>query len=162
MALTLYGIYGLAPFSYDEALNISRSLNIALVGKSGGYRLEDQHIIGINQEVGGRRGRATSGDDGASGYAAPLVRKGSKLRLAKPEERDPRRLEHPQTDWDVLHGLIMAYRKGDIPVARPYLENQAENPTRILDLLEVWAKEMDDEAARREAESIHYGLKQRH
>jgi adenine-specific DNA methylase len=159
MALTLYGIYGLYDLAYDEALNLSRSLNIRLEGKAGGYRIEQgESFIGINQDVGGR-GRTARTDD--SGYAAPLVRRGSKLRLARPEERDKRRLDNPQTDWDRLHGLLMAYRKGDLPVARQYLAaNAADQTPQIIDLLEVWAREMDDDISRKEAEALLFGFVQ--
>jgi hypothetical protein len=36
-AVTLFGIYRFAEFPYDDALNISKSLNIALESKSAGY-----------------------------------------------------------------------------------------------------------------------------
>jgi putative DNA methylase len=142
------------------ALNLSRSLNIRLEGKAGGYCIEPgQRFIGINQDAKGRHSRGTRPE--ANGYAAPLVRKGSKLRLACPEERDKRRLEHPQTDWDRLHGMLMAYRRGDLPVARQYLAAHAADHTpRIVDLLGVYAKEMDDEGPRREAEALFFGLRQ--
>jgi hypothetical protein len=158
MALTLCGIYGLYDLTYDEALNLSRSLNIRLEGKSAGYRIEPgQRFIGISQDAGGR-GRGARGDD--TGFAAPLVRKGSKLRLARPEERDRRRLDNPQTDWDRLQGLLMAYRKGDLPVARQYLAaHAADEGARVTDLLEVWAREMDDDTARKEAEALLFGLR---
>jgi adenine-specific DNA methylase len=159
MALTLYGIRGQCEFAYDEALNLSRSLNIALSTRSAGYHIEGR-MIGINQEAGGQRGRSHGAEAEDTGYHAPLVRKGSKLRLARPEERNPRRLERPQTDWDILHGLIQAYRRGDTPVARAYLEQHAsQHAWRILDLLEVWAAEMDDPDVRREAETIRFGLR---
>jgi len=161
MALTLYGIYGLYDLAYDEALNLSRSLNIRLEGRTGGYRIDPgQSFIGINQDAGGR-GRGARGED--TGFAAPLVRKGSKLRLSRPDERDKRRLDNPQTDWDRLHGLLMAYRKGDLPVARQYLAaNASDQAPRIIDLLEVWAREMDEDEPRKEAEALLYGLKQAH
>jgi hypothetical protein len=83
---------------------------------------------------------------------APLVRKGSKLRLALPEQRQPARLANPQTDRDRLHGLIMAYREGDIPVALAYLqEHAAEHSERIIDRLEVWAAEARHPDRQREA-----------
>jgi hypothetical protein len=159
MALTLYGIYGLYDLAYDEALNLSRSLNIRLEGKASGYRIEPgQRFIGINQHAGGGRSRGARAED--TGYAAPVVRKGSKLRLARPEERDKRRLEHPQTDWDRLHGVLMAFRRGDLPVARQYLAVHAADQTpRIIDLLEVYAREMDDEVPRREAQALCFGLR---
>jgi adenine-specific DNA methylase len=158
MALILYGIWGLNQLAYDEALTLSRSLNIALTSKAMGYRLEGR-MIGINQNAGGRRGRSRGASAEDSGYHAPLVRKGSKLRLAAPEERNAKRLERPQTDWDILHGMIESYRKGDIPVARAYLEEHAnENTHRILDLLNVWAQEMADPDLRREMETLRFGL----
>jgi adenine-specific DNA methylase len=158
MALTLYGIYGLYELAYDEALNLSHSLNIRLDSKTGGYRIEPgQRFIGLNQEASGRSRHARAED---TGFAAPLIRKGSKLRLARPEERDKRRLEQPQTDWDRLQGLLMAYRRGDLPVARQYLATHAaESTPRVIDLLEVWTREMDDEKARQEAEALLFGLR---
>lgn len=159
MALTLYGIRGLNPCTYDEALNLSRSLNIALSARPGGYHVEGR-MIGINQEAGGQRGRARGAAAEDIGYHAPLVRKGSKLRLALPDERHPRRMAHSQTDWDILHGLILAYRRGDIPVARAYLKEHApRHQPRILDLLDVWAAEMTDPNLKREAETLRFGLR---
>jgi putative DNA methylase len=159
MALTLYGIWGVNAFAYDEALNLSRSLNIALSARPGGYRVEGR-IIGINQEAGGQRRRSGGAAAEEEGFHAPLVRKGSKLRLALPEERHPRRLDQPQTDWDILHGLIMAFRRGDIPVARAYLDAHApQHQSRILDLLDVWAAEMDHPERKREAETLRFGLR---
>ncbi|HET9588486.1 MAG TPA: hypothetical protein VFO91_06825 [Anaerolineales bacterium] len=56
--------------------------------------------------------------------------------------------------------MIQAYRRGDTPVARACLEQHASQHTRrILDLLEVWAAEMDDPDVRREAETIRFGLR---
>jgi len=158
MALTLYGIYGLGEFPYDEALNLSRSLNIALEGKTGGYKAEGR-LIGINKATrSGRRSQQARAED--LGFFAPLVRKGSKLRLAKPDERNTRRLENPQTEWDMLQGLVMAYREGDIPVARGYLSRHAEGrEERVLNLLSVWAAEMPDEKQRKEAQAMVFGLK---
>ncbi|MDQ0285292.1 adenine-specific DNA methylase [Desulfofundulus luciae] len=157
MALTLYGIFGLAEFPYDGALNLSRSLNIKLEGKTAGYTVNGR-MIGINDEIRGSRvGRGSAQE---TGYHAPLVRRGSKLRLARPEERHRKRVDNPQTEWDVLHGLILAYREGDVPVARAYLAQHA--PAReqvILDLLSVWAAQMADEELRREAGAILFGLK---
>jgi putative DNA methylase len=39
MALTMVGIFGLAEFAWDEALNLSRSLGIGLYGAAGGYEV---------------------------------------------------------------------------------------------------------------------------
>jgi hypothetical protein len=158
MALTLFGIYGLGEFPYDEALNLSRSLNISLESKGAGYSAEGR-FIGINTEAGsGRRSRITAAEE--TGFHAPLLRKGSKLRLARPDERNEKRLENPQTEWDVLHGLIMAFRKGDMPVARGYLNRHVEGKDETLkDLLTVWAEQMADEKLRKEAQALVFGLK---
>ena len=158
-ALTFYGIWGHGEFAFDEALNISRSLNIALSVKSAGYHPEGR-MIGINAAAEGRGARRQGGRAEDTGYQAPLIRKGSKLRLALPGERDPRRLEHPQTDWDILHGLVTAYRRGDVPVARAYLQTHAADRTaRILDLLDVWGAESGDPKLRDEAKTIRFGMK---
>ncbi|HEY9745062.1 MAG TPA: hypothetical protein V6C99_02465, partial [Oculatellaceae cyanobacterium] len=157
MALTLYGIFGLGEFPYDEALNLSRSLNISLETKVAGYNAVGR-MIGINNETQGRRVRHTDAEE--VGYHAPLLRRGSKLRLALPEERNKKRLEHPQTEWDVLHGLIMAYREGDVPLARAYLLQHGEGKRQvILDLLFVWATATADQGLRKEAEALLFGLK---
>ena len=157
MALTLFGIYGLSYFPFDEALNLSRSLNIPLETRGGGYETGD--FIGVNNEAaGGRRAAGASAED--RGFFAPLAKKGSKLRLVKPSERNPKRLDAPKTEWDVLHGLLMAYREGDVPVARAYLEKFAEqNRETILALLEVWADGVGDEEMAREAKGLIFGLK---
>ena len=88
------------------------------------------------------------------------MRKGSKLRLARPEERHARRMELPQTEWDMLCGLILAYRDGDIPVARAYMDRQAEGKQDMIRaLLEVWAAKVPDETLKKEARAIIFGLK---
>jgi len=157
MALTLYSIWGLYEFSFHEALNLSRSLNIALSARTAGYRIEGR-MIGINQEASGRRSRGAEAEE--TGYPAPLVRKGATLRLARAEERSARRLDQPQTDWDILHGVIQAYRRGDIPVARAYLaQHAASHIWKILDLLDVWTTHMVEPEFRREAETLRFGLR---
>ncbi len=159
MALTVFGIFGFAEFAFDEALNLSRSLGIGLYGAAGGYEV-NSGSIGFNTAAEGRARRARGAEAEAQGFAAPLVRRGSKLRLALPEERDPRRLSAPQTDWDRLQGLIIEYRRGDTPVARAYLDrNAADREERILDLLDVWAAEIADPELRREAALIRFGLR---
>ena len=85
MALTLFGIWGLGEFPYHEALNLSKSLNIPLVNKPSGYRVEGR-MIGLNPT--GPGGRSRRADAESTGFHAPLVGKGSKLRLARPEERN--------------------------------------------------------------------------
>src|SRR5262249_49930272 len=161
MSLTLYGIYGLAEFPYDDARNIANSLGIPLQSRSAGYHLDGERMVGMNPDVGsGRRRRTTSEEAEESGYHAPLVLKASKLRLARPDERNPKRLERPQTEWDILHGLLTEYQRGDVPVARAYLNRHAEGRQElILDLLHVWAEEMPDEKPRKEAQTLLFGLK---
>jgi hypothetical protein len=159
MALTMFGIFGLAEFAWDEALNLSRSLGTALHAAAGGYEVERRRI-GINTAAEGRARRARGAEAEALGYAAPLVRRGSKLRLALPEERDPRRLAAPETDWDRVQGLIVEFRRGDAPVARAYLgRTAADREGRILDLIEVWATELVDPELKREAALIRFGLR---
>ncbi|HEY7307842.1 MAG TPA: DUF1156 domain-containing protein [Gemmataceae bacterium] len=160
MSLTLYGIYGLAELPYDDARNIANSLGIPLQSRTGGYNLDGERMVGINPDAAGRRRRTTSEEAEESGYHAPLVLKGSKLRLARPDERNPKRLERPQTEWDILHGLLTEYQRGDVPVARAYLNRHAESRQElILDLLHVWAEEMPDEKLRKEAQTLLFGLK---
>jgi adenine-specific DNA methylase len=161
MALTLYGIYGLAELPYDDARNIANSLGIPLQSRAGGYNLDGERMVGMNPDAtSGRRRRTTSEEAEESGYHAPLVLKGSKLRLARPDERNPKRLERPQTEWDILHGLLTEYQRGDVPVARAYLNRHAEGRQQlILDLLHVWAEEMPDEKLRKEAQTLLFGLK---
>ncbi len=155
MAVTLYGICGLGSIRFDEVLNISRSLGIAIESQSAGYDATGKSI-GYATEMAGRRARR---DDDIVGYHAPLVRKNSSLRLARPEERNPKRLANPQHEWDVLQGLILRYREGDVPVARAYLNEHADgSQTKILDLLRVWMNEADDEDLRKEAEMMLFGL----
>ncbi|MBU4233534.1 MAG: hypothetical protein L6277_06360 [Desulfobacterales bacterium] len=160
MALTLFGIWGLIEFPFHEALNLSKSLNIQMENKSGGYRPAG-HLIGVNRETGGGRARRKPGDplSESAGYPAPLLSKGSRLRLARPEERSENRLANPQTDWDILQGTIQEYRRGDLPLARAYLERHAPDHRRkILDLLKVWAAEADDPDLKKEGESILFGF----
>jgi len=157
MVLTLFGIFGLNEFPFDAALNLSRSLNISLEGRPAGYRVEGR-MVGINDaRRGARAGRGPAGD---GGYHAPLLRRGSKLRLALPEERDTRRIENPQTEWDVLQGMLLAYREGDVPVARAYLDQHAEAKKQVLmDLLAVWASRVSGEELSKEAKALLFGLR---
>jgi putative DNA methylase len=158
MALTMFGVFGLAEFAWDEALNLSKSLGVGLHAAMGGYEVNNR-IVGVNTATEGRVKRARGAEATADGFAAPLIRKGSKLRLALPEERYPCRLDAPQTDWDRLQGLIAEYRRGDTPVARAYLDRtSADRPDRILDLLDVWAAEVGDPDLKREAALIRFGL----
>ncbi len=156
MALTLYGIFGLNSFPFDQALNLSRSLSIKLEERSAGYDLRGR-IIGINNERPDRSAQRRNPEE--DGFYAPLLRRRAKMRLALPEERNSKRLENPQTEWDLLQGLIMAYREGDVPVARVYLERHAAGKQGvILDLLSVWTREMSRDDLRREGEALLFGL----
>jgi len=159
MALTMYGIWGHNDAAFSEVLNLSRSLNISLETRTGGYGIEGR-MVGINTDIGGRKVVAGQAAED-KGYAAPLVKKGSKLRLSKPDERSLRRIAKPQSDWDVLHGLLLKFREGDVPVARAYLDEQREgNDQIILDLLEVWGEEAETPEARNEARALLFGLRQ--
>jgi hypothetical protein len=156
-ALTCFGIWGLNEFAFDDALSLSKSLTIRLEAKSGGYHA-DGPFIGMVTAEGGR-GKANKASADASPHA-PLIRKGNKLRLAKPDERNPTRLDKPQTEWDILHGILMAHRAADIIGARAYLAKHAAGKERLLtDLLTVWAAEVGDQTLQREAQAILYGLK---
>ncbi len=156
MAMLLFGIFGFAEFDFNDALNLSKSLNIALETKTGGYAANGR-FIGINTQESGRRAAGLKAHE--FGFAAPLVRKGSKLRLALPEERDPRRLANPQTEWDLLQGTIMAYREGMEISARGYIQNKAGQKGSVIEnLLKVWAEEVADEKLRKEARAIRFGL----
>ena len=133
---------------------MSRSLNIRLETKTGGDT-SDGPFIGINtQSNTGKRPRRAKAEN--AGFHAPLIKKGSKLRLARPDERNQKWIENPQTEWDILYGLIINFRKGDIPVARSYLFRHAE---RKENLINVWASEMTDEDLRKEGNAIVFGLK---
>lgn len=157
IALTLFGINGTGYFAYDDALSLSKSLNIRLEHKAAGYR-EEGRMIGINDE---RTGRTRSGE-AEEGYYAPVVKKGSKLRLVLPEERNPKRLESPQSEWDIMQGVIMAFREGDIPVARAYLQRHAEGrEDKVIGVLRVWADGCGSEVLRKEAHRILFGMKDR-
>ena len=154
VAVTLFGVYGNGYFPFDDALSLSKSLNIRLEQKSAGYNAEGR-MIGVNDELKKR----TRDDDKPEGYYAPLVKKGSKLRLVLPEERSGFRLLHPQNEWDILQGVIMAYRDGDIPVARAYLQRHAEGrEEKVNAVLRVWADGCENETLAKEAKRILFGL----
>lgn len=155
IVLTLFGIYGMGNLPYDDALSLSRSLNVSLEMKNAGYTL-DGNMLGINAERNSKNER----DEEQDGYYAPVIKKNSKLRLVMPEERSKVRLEKPQTEWDVMQGLIMAYREGDIPVARAYLDEHGQGQEdKIIGILKVWADGCGKEELRKEAQRILFGLK---
>jgi len=155
IVLTMLGIYGTGSFAYDDALSLSKSLNIRLENKVGGYHEEDA-MVGINDEVNKRSRR----DEEDEGYYAPVVKKGSKLRLVLPEERNARRLANPQQEWDMVQGIIMAYREGDIPVARAYLQKYGTgSENKLLNILQIWADNCGREDLRKETQRLIFGLK---
>lgn len=155
-ALTFYGIFNMGHFSYDQALNLSRALNLQLKSRQAGYRVEGL-TVGISDAYRIRRGRPVAEEPL---YHAPLIRSGSRLRLVLPEERHQQRLENPQTEWDMLHGLIISYRSGDSPLARDYLARHCAGREQvIMDLLSVWSAEARDEAQRKEGEAILFSLR---
>jgi adenine-specific DNA methylase len=159
VALTLYGIYGHGEIPFDDFKNLCNSLNVDRRTVAGGYAVEGR-MVGINPDTQTRRRSGASQDAEARGYNAPLVSKGNKLRLARPDERSAKRLDKPQTEWDVLHGLLDANARGELVVARDYLNTHAGTRREIiLDLLTVWAKEMPDEKLRKDAETLLFGLK---
>jgi hypothetical protein len=159
VALTLYGIYGLGEIPFDDFRNLCNSLGIERTNAAAGYTIEGR-MVGINADTQSRRRGGSSQEAEATGYHAPLISKGNKLRLAKPDERSAKRLEKPQTEWDILHGLLDAYTRGELVVARDYLTTHAgDRRDIILDLLTVWAKEMPDEKLRKDAETLLFGLK---
>lgn len=154
VVLTLLGIYGMNWFPFDDALSLSKSLNIRLEMKAAGYH-DEGRMVGINDEKAGKARR----DDEEEGFFAPVVKKGSKLRLAAPEERIGRRLDNPQNEWDVLQGLIMSYRSGDVPVARAYLQTHAEgNEDKIIGILKIWEDNCGSEELKKEARRLLFGL----
>jgi adenine-specific DNA methylase len=145
LAVIALGINGLGDFAFDDALQMSRSLNFRLQNRNGNYRVSDDMVAYANV--------------GEDERAAPLVIRGNKLRLLKPEERAATRLENPQTLWDVLGGLIITYREGGIVAARNYLSEHGKRDSDALrGLLKVWAKECRDDELRREAQLIDYEL----
>ena len=155
IVLTMLGIYGTGSFAYDDALSLSKSLNIRLENKVGGYHEEDA-MVGINDEVNKRSRR----DEEEEGYYAPVVKKGSKLRLVLPEERNARRLANPQQEWDMVQGIIMAYREGDIPVARAYMQKYGTgSENKLLNILQIWADNCGREDLRKETQRLIFGLK---
>lgn len=158
MALTIFGIWECGEVAYGNIL-LSKSLGIALANKTGssgttgaqGRRPRDRREHRDCRDGPRIEGRSCP---------RPLVRKGAKLRLALPQERQPARLANPRTDWDRLHALIMAYREGDTPVARAYLQAHAsEHSDRIMDILEVGAAEARHPDRQRKARIMLFGLR---
>ena len=146
IALTILGAFGTAEFAFDDARNLANALNVAIEGKKGNYTVLDRQVGLATQQAG-----AT--------YAAPLVKSGSKVRLAAPEERLSARLETPQTAWDRLHGLIAAYREGEDVLVRAYFEKQCLDQAQMLmDLLAVYRAEIADEMLQKEVDWVSFAL----
>lgn len=162
-SLVVLSVFSVSEFPYDQALNLSRSLNVRLVERAGNYNVESR-VVGMNRFVRqSRRARIAARDAiESTGYQAPLVISGSKVRLIMPRERDRERLlDRPQTQWDMLHGVILSYQSGDMPSVRSYLDRY---PTRqvdiVIDLLSVWLEQVGDERLAKEARAILFGLRQ--
>jgi hypothetical protein len=69
-------------------------------------------------------------------------------------------MEKPQTEWDLLQGTLMAFREGDIPVVRGYLERVAgERGPLVEEMLKVWSESVGDEKLHQEAQALLFGLK---
>ena len=152
-AIVFLGIYGLGALPYDDALSVSKSLNMLLEQKSAGYTAKDR-TVGYTSERTGR-----TRNDEEEGYYAPILKKGSKLRLALPEERNRNRIDKPQTEWDIMQGTILKYREGKVPVARNYLQTHAAGKEdTILGLLKVWQENCGNEGLKKEAERLLFGL----
>jgi len=158
MAALLFAVFGLNKFSFDEGLNLSRSLNISLESKTGGY-LANGRFIGVNTLRSARAAGARAEDEG---FDAPLLRSGSMLRLALPEERAARRMEAPQTEWDLLHGLLRAFREGGEVAARGFAERHArEKRSSLLALLRIWAAQVAEDGLKKEAEALLFAFVER-
>ncbi|MFC3631337.1 DUF1156 domain-containing protein [Paracoccus angustae] len=146
VALTILGAFGTGEFAFDDARNLANALNVAIEGKSGNYIVADRRVGLATQQPG-------------ASYAAPLVKSGSKVRLAAPEERATARLEKPQTAWDRLHGLIAAYRQGEDVLVRAYFEKHCLPQAQLLrDLLEVYRAEIGDERLQKEVDWVRFAL----
>ena len=58
-----------------------------------------------------------------------------------------------------MQGMILKYREGKVPVARNYLQvHAAGKEDTILGLLKVWQENCGNEALKKEAERLIFGL----
>lgn len=148
MVVTLLGLLGTKNFSYDQALTLARSLNVSLVSKEGGY------------EPGSFAAHAAPKEVGASGGYAPLVLNRGKMSILLPEQRhEDRLLERPQSEWDLLQGVLLSYRRGDVPQALSYLDRHCAAKRRVvLALLELWKHYAPTQALQKEAALILFGV----
>jgi hypothetical protein len=68
-------------------------------------------------------------------------------------------MKSPQTEWDLLCGLILAYRTGAEVSARGYMERLARDKASVVKaLLRVWTDRVGQEDLKKEGESILFGL----
>lgn len=148
MVVTLLGLLGTKNFSYDQALTLARSLNVSLVSKEGGY------------EPGSFAAHVAPKEVGASGGYAPLVLNRGKMSILLPEQRqEDRLLERPQSEWDLLQGVLLSYRRGDVPQALSYLDRHCAAKRRVvLALLELWKHYAPTQALQKEAALILFGV----
>lgn len=154
MAVIAFGIWGIGfadkaadrfVIPFDPMNQVSRSLGIKLEEKNGNYRFTpEQKIAGLQKST--------------DAFHAPFQVKGSNLRLVLPEERSEVRLDKPQSEWDALHGIIMAYRKGEIPLVRAYLNDHADYKDPALKLLQLWSEQIIDPNLTKEAKLIQLEL----
>ena len=151
VVVTLLGLMGTKNISYDQALSLSRSLGIPLDQRSGGYTAGDFAAVAPKKELIAKKA-----------VFAPLVMDKNKLSIVMPENRERGRvIENPQSEWDMLQGVILSFREGEIPVAKSYLERHcAGMENTVLALLDVWKNYAPDEKTQKEAAAILYGLKQ--
>jgi putative DNA methylase len=148
--------HGLNIISYDEVSTNSRALGFTFkrMAWEDGYEMT-QNEVGLATSSTTKRGQKATW-----GSFAPLLLTKSKVRVLAPDERAQERIDHPQTDWDVMQGLILAYRKGDMVVARAYLDTHAPRSLdKMTDLVRVWANALPDGKDRKEAEALHFGLR---
>ena len=59
-----------------------------------------------------------------------------------------------------MQGALIKYVRGDIPVARAYLDTHAKgNIERVIDLLEVWSLECGSKELKKVADGLLFGLR---
>ena len=158
MALTIFGIWELAEIAYDD---VPEPLPLAWASPwtASPPAIGSRTATSASTRPSGTRTRDRGAGAGTTPpWSAPAPSSAWPCRRSA----TPPAWTDPQTDWDRLQGLILAYREGDIPVARAYLQTHAaEHAERILDLLEVWAAEARDPERQKEARMMLYGLRQR-
>ena len=149
LGVNLIGLLGTKNVSYDKALQLSRSLGIPLDQTSGGYETGSFAAVAPQKELK---------DKGA--VYAPLTLNRNQLSIVMPEDRQESRvLTSPKTEWDCLQGLLLSYRRGDVPLALSYLDRHCSlNRSVILALLEVWKRHAPSQELAKEAELLQFGL----